>query len=830
MSTAKSLVTSAAAILLLVGIVYSQEQTAPSSSPSTITVTAAATADRVRFTAPGTVVQLRLEVYDANGEKLFDFEIRGGNVIDWHLQDGQAERLSDGSYLCVVTAKSLSGRMSQKLGRITIENAAATMQPIDTTHLTAQQTQAVGPLEANPSLMVLKEGENQTATVIAHDGTEGQITRGRGALSFRLGDFFSGKDTEQMRLTDEGNLGIGTATPQARLDVAGMIRSQGLILPDGSILTSAGSVGGLPGGGSDIKGTIANLGKKKAGKLHTEVVGPISGDGTVNTIAKFTGANTIANSALSEVGGNVGIGTASPTGLLHLFGAATADVFAGMGPDLVNGPAFNYGYSGSSFGRGSGFFNVRPDALAVAPNPSLRFMTANVQRMIVTNLGNIGIGTPSPFAKLDVVDTSGAAQIRFGNSLNDSGGYLISTDSSQAILSGGAKWDGAHFIAKGSVASLISNESGLTRFFTDSGLTSGSMFSPTERMRINSAGDVGIGTTTPARHLHVFGAGDQQIGIESSDVGGRQWTLQSSNGTSGRFEIVDRTANVNRLTILSTGNVGIGTTAPAAKLHIAANTGHILMGDAGCGGNNGIGFDTTLSGCNNYALLGNGSGTIINTPPNGTISFRIGDSPAMAIGTTGVVTINNLGGASGGNHQLCFNDSAELGVCGSSIRYKTNINPFNSGLNLIMHLRPVSFDWKNSGRPDFGLVAEDVANVEPLLVERNANGEVEGVKYDRVGVVLVNAVKEQQSQIEQQRSQIERQQSQIEHQQAQLKSQELSIQQHQTQAKQQGAQLARQRAEILRQEAGIDALKRLVCASHPRAAVCKRRQLSGTVK
>src|SRR5437867_533738 len=109
MNIAKRLFTTAAGILLVVSIVSAQEQNSPTGSESTITVTAAATADRVRFTAPSTVVQMRLEVYAANGEKLFDNEIRGGNVIDWHLQNGQAERISDGSYLCVITSKGLSG-------------------------------------------------------------------------------------------------------------------------------------------------------------------------------------------------------------------------------------------------------------------------------------------------------------------------------------------------------------------------------------------------------------------------------------------------------------------------------------------------------------------------------------------------------------------------------------------------------------------------------------------------------------------------------------------------------------------------------------------------
>src|SRR5262249_36728560 len=84
----------------------------------------------------------------------------------------------------------------------------------------------------------------------------------------------------------------------------------------------------------------------------------------------------------------------------------------------------------------------------------------------------------------------------------------------------------------------------------------------------------------------------------------------------------------------------------------------------------------------------------------------------------------------------------------SSIRYKTNVNSYNNGMSLVQRLHSVSFNWKEDGTADFGLIAEDVADVEPLLVTYNNKGEVEGVKYDRIGVVLVNALQEQQRQIE----------------------------------------------------------------------------------
>jgi hypothetical protein len=96
---------------------------------------------------------------------------------------------------------------------------------------------------------------------------------------------------------------------------------------------------------------------------------------------------------------------------LHVYGPATGDVFGGFGvdPSTASG-AFNFGYGGSSFGRASGFFNVRPDSSAVPPNPSLRFLTGNALQMIITNTGSVGIAiipTPTSPYKLHV---NGAAR------------------------------------------------------------------------------------------------------------------------------------------------------------------------------------------------------------------------------------------------------------------------------------------------------------------------------------------------------------------------------------------------------------------------------------
>jgi hypothetical protein len=98
---------------------------------------------------------------------------------------------------------------------------------------------------------------------------------------------------------------------------------------------------------------------------------------------------------------------------------------------------------------------------------------------------------------------------------------------------------------------------------------------------------------------------------------------------------------------------------------------------------------------------------------------------------------------------VCFNVAGDLLQCGgSSLRLKDNVQTYFGGLDTIMRLRPIRFDWKESGMADIGLGAEEVLSVDPTLAFTNAKGEAEGVKYEKLGILLINAVKEQQVQIE----------------------------------------------------------------------------------
>jgi hypothetical protein len=237
-------------------------------------------------------------------------------------------------------------------------------------------------------------------------------------------------------------------------------------------------------------------------------------------------------------------------------------------------------------------------------------------------------------------------------------------------------------------------------------------------------------------------------------------------------------------------NVGIGTTAPSNKLQIidSSNTGLRVQNNTAGGtvasfGGNGIfyidgGFFGPATVGGRITILENGNVGINDNNPVNRLSV------AGTILASETISVGALGSA--GLLQLCRNGTGQISGCSSSIRYKRNLSTFSSGLSLIKQLRPVSFNWRANDQADLGLVAEEVAKVEPLLTTTNTKGEIEGVKYDRVAVVLINAVNEQQAEIKAEREKNRRQQDQIELQQRQ-----------------------------------IDALKKLVCLQNTQPDICK---------
>jgi hypothetical protein len=133
-----------------------------------------------------------------------------------------------------------------------------------------------------------------------------------------------------------------------------------------------------------------------------------------------------------------------------------------------------------------------------------QWTTPDVQNNISnTNSGNVGVGTNSPAYKFDIINLLDKAQIHFSAS-GDSGGYLYSGGPAHAALAGGAAYNGG-WIAKSLSASMFEASLGQLNFYTNGGLSTGSGFTPTARMTITSGGNVGIGTLIPQERLVTFG-------------------------------------------------------------------------------------------------------------------------------------------------------------------------------------------------------------------------------------------------------------------------------------------------------------------------------------
>lgn len=88
----------------------------------------------------------------------------------------------------------------------------------------------------------------------------------------------------------------------------------------------------------------------------------------------------------------------------------------------------------------------------------------------------------------------------------------------------------------------------------------------------------------------------------------------------------------------------------------------------------------------------------------------------------------------------------------SSIRYKDNIETLKYGLDKVLQMRGVSYLKKENGVKEIGLIAEELEEILPELVNKNEEGQPDSVSYGRIVAVLIEAIKEQQKQIEELKS------------------------------------------------------------------------------
>ena len=465
------------AIILFANTALAQSDTAAQGQQSsTPAVTASVSAGgNIRFTAPGQVTQIRLEIYNAAGALVYDSGMRRASVLDWKITDA-TQAMTDGSYLSAVSVIDLQGKLRQRLGSISVQSGQLSLQKVRAEGLTPDQSKALSAsreakkietVENNEAITILTEGKSRAVTVTTHDGQDGQVTATSGALTFRTGDVFSGNDKEQMRVTPEGQVGIGTDKPEATLDVAGTIRARGGIrFEDGTVLTSAAQAS-RGAAGSTTQVTAINNPTTNAA---------LSGSGTNGKLTKWVdgAAGTLGDSAIAEsAAGNVGIGTSTPNvnSILHvdknwnngtaLFvtngntgPAALATMRVGINPNNYATDYVSMNILSSTWPLGSAGPFLKGKSVLIEGNgsnfgignindtePIIFYTTAaRLERMRLTADGNFGIGTTTPTNKLDVV----------GNvKINGAGNGLIFPDGSKmttATIGGGNTPSGSNII------------------------------------------------------------------------------------------------------------------------------------------------------------------------------------------------------------------------------------------------------------------------------------------------------------------------------------------------------------------------------------------------
>jgi hypothetical protein len=106
---------------------------------------------------------------------------------------------------------------------------------------------------------------------------------------------------------------------------------------------------------------------------------------------------------------------------------------------------------------------------------------------------------------------------------------------------------------------------------------------------------------------------------------------------------------------------------------------------------------------------------------------------------------------------VVIDSAGQLGTASSSRRFKEDIKPMDGTSETILALKPVTFHYKSdtTDTPQFGLIAEEVAKVNPALVVHDRNGEIYSVRYDAVNAMLLNEFLKEHRTVQEQQKEID---------------------------------------------------------------------------
>jgi hypothetical protein len=550
--------------------------------------------------------------------------------------------------------------------------------------------------------------------------------------TLRIGNGNTGITSSLLTLTSAGNLGVGTSSPGYRLEV------------------NSGS-GAFP---ARLTTTTTNA-LLIFGDSGTTGLGPFVGSAGNNLTFGRAG---VAEYVRIDTSGNMGIGVTTVNGKLDVKTASDSKIIFNDGTTTGNArlEAVNIAYSA-----------YRP----FETNGSIQlFATGGAERMRINSIGGVGIGTtnadqgkltvfnasngsPATSGSSDpniitriasgaiALDTgvyaSGIAWIQnrlannyannYGLALNPNGGNVGVRTSAAAnafqVGDGTADTRGV-FYSNNAYALGIANGAGFAGWIGGSGATDTMVFSSsggTERMRLDSSGNLGLGTTSPVYKLVVSNAG--AAGLEISPTGGigSGGFVQAYNRSSGQFfDFTTYAANI----IFAAGNAG------SERARITSG-GELLVGKT-ASGDNVVGFQVSGGGRLSCGMASGDAYILYSTSAPG-YRFYVTNGGVVNATSTTISAISDQ-------------------------RLKENVQDIDVGLNAVMALKPRKFDWREgkgkNTKGDRGWIAQEFEQVFPDMIDTWKDPAPEGeepyksVRADLIPI-LVKAIQEQQVMIEQ---------------------------------------------------------------------------------
>jgi hypothetical protein len=623
--------------------------------------------------------------------------------------------------------------------------------------------------ETEFKLRTYNSGSSGVGTAVFTQGLY-YIANENGAIKFHRGSggtdgflTFSTTATERLRIDAAGNVGIGT-TPSTKLHIIG---SASIAVDGSSQDTSPYAPLGVTR--ADTAANLSYIGMTKTGVIPWGI-GISSNSSNSSLIVGPVTANTqvIAAPIMSwnYTNNRVGINTTSSAGNLHVYD--------------TNDPASTL-VGQVQIGGNNNISNDIYLSIGTHKTGEYAFLNAAKggvgSRPLALMGGNVGIGTTSPQTALDINGrlsfTSASVSTIFAER-NGNYHVIYSPTGNPGIYIGNAVDNGNYY------------DNGSHQFRSAGGGTYYAV--------ITTAGKVGIGTTSPEYKLHVEGSATiDTTGTEDILILGRALTVATSfqqaaslklgryQNAGGSFESYTRldfalrdnsaTSNYNTnttvMTLTNAGNVGIGTTSPSSLLTVAGNISSSAA----------VYFKgLTTTNQSNVVTIDTATGQLYYTASS---AFGGGGGASLSGGKTNYNTIwsSTTTISTGSVYQY---SSTQLQLTGSSLsvgdiipsttpgridasndivaysssdkRFKINITPITNALEKITQIGGYKFDWIENPEHhgfkghDVGVIAQEIEAVLPEVVATRDSG-YKAVKYEKIVPLLIEAIKEQQQQI-----------------------------------------------------------------------------------